>query len=375
MSVADPAEQTTHAHRVLIVDDDPDTRRTLARAMRRFGHEVEEAHDGLEGLARLAEGADLVLLDVNMPGMDGFGLVRRMRSDARHRDVPVMMVTGQRSEQNWRRALEAGASDFIAKPMDVAELRLRSTWLLRMKEASDELQAHKGRLEELVEARTSALREALDDAAQAQRRTWEAHLDTVRRLVLAAEFRDADTAAHIERIGRYASMLAEMLRLPEREIELARLAAPMHDVGKIGIPDQILLKPGPLTAAEWQIMRTHPVIGANILEGSPSPVVQAGRLIALTHHEQWDGGGYPRGLSGDEIPLLARICAVVDMFDALTTVRPYRAGLPFATAVARMEDERGRQLDPYVLDTFLRNRGAFAAVLEGLTVSERGALA
>jgi putative two-component system response regulator len=373
MIMADPATQITRAHRVLIVDDDPDTCRTLARAMRRFGHEVEEAHDGFEGLARLDEGADLVLLDVNMPGMDGFGLVRRMRSDARFRDVPVMMVTGQRGEQNWRRALDAGASDFIGKPMDVAELQLRSTWLLRMKDASDELQAHKGRLEELVDARTAALREALDEAAQAQQQTWDAHLDTVRRLVLAAEYRDGDTAAHIERIGCYAGMLAESLRLPPEEVELARLAAPMHDVGKIGIPDHILLKPGPLTAAEWEIMRTHPVIGANILDGSPSPVVQAGRLIALTHHEQWDGGGYPRGLMGEAIPLLARICAVVDMFDALTTSRPYRAPVPVATAIALMQEERGRQFDPYVLDTFLRNRAAFATALEEFTASEQGA--
>ncbi len=375
MTVAESAAPTTRMHRVLIVDDDPDTRRTLARAMRRFGHEVEEAHDGYDGLAKLDEGVDLVLLDVNMPGMDGFGLVERMRRDTRHRDVPVMMVTGQSGEQNWRRALEAGASDFIGKPMDLSELQLRSTWLLRMKAASDEVRAHKGRLEELVDVRTAALREALDEAARAQQRTWDAHLDTVRRLVLAAEYRDVDTAAHVERIGRYAGMLAEMMRLPEAEVALTRLAAPMHDVGKIGIPDHILLKPGPLDAAEWRIMRTHPTIGAHILDGSPSPVVQAGRLIALTHHERWDGGGYPAGLAGEEIPLRARICAVVDMFDALTTQRPYRDQLSFATAIALLEAERGRQFDPYVLDTFLRNRAAFAAVLKEFTAGEQGASA
>jgi putative two-component system response regulator len=354
------------AHRVLIVDDEEGTRGTLARLMRRCGHEVEVACDGFEGLAKLELDPDLVLLDVNMPAMDGFAVVEQIRRDPRRQHLPIMMVSGLDETRNWRRALAVGASDFIGKPIEPAELELRSAWLLRMKEATDELDRHRGRLTGLVEARTVALREALDQMAAAQRRTHEAHLDTVRRLVVAAEYRDRDTAAHIERIGRYAAMLAEGLGLRPGDVELLRQASPMHDVGKIGIPDAILLKPGPLTEDERRVMRQHPLIGARILEGSPSEIVQAGSVIALAHHERWDGAGYPFGTAGTAIPLFARICAVADVFDALTTVRPYREPLSIETALAIMEIERGRHFDPQILDVLLERRSELAAILEDL---------
>jgi len=353
--------------RVLVVDDDPSIRRALTRTMSQFGHEVVEAENGPEALAKIDDGIDLVLLDVNMPGLGGFEVVERLRQDPRRRDVPIMMVTGEDDARNWRRALDVGASDFISKPVNMLELALRSTWLLTMKSASDELRAHRRDLEHLVDQRTAALRQALTETAEAQRRTWEAHLDTVRRLVLAAEYRDEGTAAHIERIGQYSGMLARMHGLDADEAQLIELAAPMHDVGKIGIPDQILRKKGPLTEAEWEIMRQHPAIGGSILEGSPSPVVQAGRTIALGHHERWDGRGYPHGLQGGAIPLHARICTVADVFDALTTDRPYRARWSFVQAFELMGADRGRQFDPDVLATFLQHRDTFAATWERLT--------
>jgi cyclic di-GMP phosphodiesterase len=362
-------------HRVLVVDDDIGIRHALVRMMQRFGHDVVEAADGEQALENLDDAVDLVLLDVNMPGLGGFEVVERLRRDPRRRDVPIMMVTGQDDEPNWRRALDVGASDFIGKPVDMVELELRSAWLLTMKTASDELRAHREHLEQLVEQRTAALQHALDETAHAQQRTWEAHLDTVRRLVLAAEYRDSDTAAHIERIGRYSGMLAEMQGLDAAEVRMIGLAAPMHDVGKIGIPDYILLKRGPLDASEWQVMRTHPTIGAHILEGSPSEIVQAGRVIALGHHEHWDGGGYPNGVSGTAIPLHARICAVADVFDALTTDRPYRARLPFAEVFDLMEADRGRQFDPAVVDVFLQHRDVFVTTSEALTGRTQGASA
>jgi putative two-component system response regulator len=207
-----------------------------------------------------------------------------------------------------------------------------------------------------VEKRTIALRRALEEMATAQRRTHEAHLDTIRRLVIAAEYKDRDTAAHIERIGRFSEVVARALTLAPGQVEIIRHATPMHDVGKIGVPDAILLKPGKLTKDEWVIMQRHTEMGAHILHGSPSEVLQAGEQIALSHHEKWDGSGYPRGLSGDAIPLMGRICAVADVFDALTSDRRYRDALPNAAVYDMVHKQRGSHFDPDVVDAFLAHR-------------------
>jgi putative two-component system response regulator len=344
------------APRVLVVDDDQGTRNTLKRMLRAAGYAVELARDGIEALAKLALDVDLVLLDAEMPGMDGFAVARRIRADEAHHDVPIIMVTGLDSREDRLRAVEAGVNDFIAKPVDRTELGLRSASLLRVKEATDEIKRHRARLEDEVARRTAELRRTLEEMAEAQRDTYRAHLDTIRRLVAAAEYKDRDTAAHIERIGEYCGLLARVLGRPPGEIELIRYASLMHDVGKIGIPDSVLLKPGALDAGEWEIMKQHTVIGARILHGSPAEVIQAGALIALTHHERWDGKGYPRQLSGNGIPLMARICAVTDVFDALTSRRPYRGAFPNATAYEMMRRERGRHFDPEVLDAFVAHR-------------------
>lgn len=351
----------THRHRVLVVDDEPEVRGTLARMMRRQGHDVEEAGDGFEALAKLPLGFDLVLLDVDMPGLDGFRVAEEIRKEAFGRDLPIIMVTGYRDERGWRRALEIGVSDLIGKPVSGAELELRTSGLLRLKRASDTLARSQNRLEHLVDERTTALRRALEAMADAQRRTHAAHLDTVRRLVLAAELRDADTAAHVERIGRFSGLLAMRLGLPPGDVALIRDAAPMHDVGKLAVPDAILFKAGPLSEKEWAIMRRHPRIGAGILEGSPSELVRMGGVIALGHHERWDGSGYPDGVAEDAIPIEARICAVADVFDALSTDRPYRRAQPIPEVLDIMRAERGRQFDPAVLDVFLKHRQEFAA--------------
>jgi putative two-component system response regulator len=340
---------------VLVVDDDAQVRGTLARMMRRQGHDVEEASDGFEGLAKVPLGFDLVLLDVDMPGLDGFRVAEEIRKDAVGRNLPIIMITGYHDEHSCQRALEIGVSDLIGKPVKPAELELRSSGLLRLKGLSDALSRQQDRLEVLVEERTASLRSALDDMAEAQRRTQAAHLDTVRRLVLAAELRDGATAAHVERIGHYSGLLADRLGLPPGTATLIRDAAPMHDVGKLGVPDAILFKPGPLDEAEWAVMRQHPRVGAAILEGSPSELVRLGAVIALRHHERWDGTGYPDGLAGEAIPIAARICAVADVFDALTADRPYRAALPVGEVLEIMREDRGKQFDPAILDVFLNH--------------------
>ena len=346
------SEAWPSAKRVLVVDDQEESRRALERYLKSFGYQTETASDGIEALAKLKLDVDLVLLDAMMPNFDGFEVARRIRQDPALLDLPIIMVTGLDSQEDRLRAVEVGVNDFISKPFEVAELRLRSASLLKLKEAHDVARRQRAELEQMVERRTVALRNALEETAAAQRRTHEAHLDTIRRLVLAAEYKDHDTAAHIERIGHYSELLTRGLKLPPGEIELVRNAAPMHDVGKIGIPNAILIKAGRLTDAEWAVMRRHTCIGARMLSGSPSKVLQVGEVIARSHHEKWDGTGYPNGLAGDDIPLVGRICAVADVFDALTTNRCYRDALPNQTVYELMRAQRRRHFDPQVLDAF-----------------------
>jgi putative two-component system response regulator len=353
-------------HRILIVDDNPEVRRTMARMLRSFGHDVDVAADGHEGLARIGLGADLVLLDADMPGLDGFDVTRRIRSTEASADLPIVMITGLNERSSRLQAIEAGVNDFITKPVDVAELRLRTTWLLRMKASTDRLRENERALEAQVAARTTALRIALERSAAAERETYRAHLDTIRRLVVAAEYRDSDTARHIERIGRYSALIARRLGLSPSRQEVLRHAASLHDIGKIGVPDAILRKTGPLDDAERRLMQQHTVIGARILEGSLSDVLRVGAEIALTHHERWNGMGYPRRLAGPAIPLHGRICAVSDVFDALTMDRPYRAALPLDRVFAMLEDERGCHFDPEVLDAFLADRDEVIAIRQEL---------
>lgn len=337
--------------RILVVDDDPAARKAHARLVERLGYQVETAEDGIAALARLPLELDLILLDAQMPHLDGFEVAERIRKQD---DVlPIVMVTGLVDPDHRRRALAIGINDFVTKPVDHLELELRIRWLLRLKRAYDRIQDEHTRLELMVETRTKELRRALEDVVSAERRTHAAHVDTVHRLTIAAEYKDADTAGHIERTGEYAALIAKALHWSPSAIELIRHAAPMHDVGKLGIPDRVLLKPGPLDPDEWQIMRTHTTIGEGILAGSDSPLIQLGTKIAASHHEKWDGSGYPRGLDGEAIPLAARICAVLDFFDALTMKRPYRDAVPSDEVIGMMEERRGSHFDPKILDCFL----------------------
>jgi putative two-component system response regulator len=338
--------------RILVVDDVEENRVMLGTLAEALGYHVETAKDGLEALVKLAGGFDLVLLDVMMPGPSGFDVLRRIRHDTKWHDLPVIMVTALDSRADRLEAVAAGANDFISKPVDKTELSVRVESQLGLKEAQDSLKRYHTELERIVENRTAELRQALDEAADAQRRTWAAHLETIHRLVLAAEFKDRHTAGHIQRISHYSAILARGLGLPEAEIEVLRHAAPMHDVGKIGIPDAILLKEGPLTAEERKVMQSHTLIGGRLLAGSQSEVLRAGELIAVTHHEKWDGSGYPHGVSGREIPLWGRICALVDVFDALTSHRSYRRALSNPQALEILREGRGVHFDPELLDVF-----------------------
>lgn len=212
------------------------------------------------------------------------------------------------------------------------------------------------RLEERVLRRTLELQTALHEVLEAKHQLLLAHKDTIHRLAVASEYKDQDTADHLHRMSRYVRVIAEGLGLPEREVEVLCDASPMHDVGKIGIPETILFKPGPLDTREWEVMKRHSTIGARILAGSPSVLLQAGEVIARTHHEKWDGSGYPSGLSGDRIPLWGRICAVADVFDALTTKRPYKDAFSNQKAFALLEEGMGKHFDPVLVDVFLEQQ-------------------
>jgi putative two-component system response regulator len=337
---------------ILVVDDLAPNRQLLCGLVESLGYSAEPAASGLEALAKLPLEIDLVLLDVMMPDMDGFEVLRRMRAHALFHDLPVIMVTALDSREDRVRSVAAGANDFIAKPVDKTELKIRIASQLRLKDAQEEIRRHNSELEAKVDERTQVLRETLAEMVRAQKQTYEAQLDCIQRLVLAAEFKDRDTAAHISRIGSYIVLLAEALHLPPGEVEILKHASPLHDVGKIGIPDAILLKKGPLTAEERRVMCMHTTIGAEILADSPSEVLRAGQIIALSHHEKWDGTGYPQGLAGEAIPLWGRLCAVVDAFDALTSNRPYRSASSGEEALEMMRESRGTSFEPRLFDLF-----------------------
>jgi putative two-component system response regulator len=350
------------SRRILIVDDEEMNRDILVEMVESLDHATETAEDGIGALAMLKLDFDLILLDVNMPGMDGFEVARRIRKDANFGSVPIIMVTGQTSREDRILAVEVGVNDFIAKPVDYMELRVRLESQLKIKEQQDAILLHKAELETLVKTRTEALRETLIEMAEAQRETHEAYLETIRRLAIAAEFKDTDTGAHIERVGRLCAMLGRALNLPPGEIEILRHASPMHDVGKMGIPDHILLKPGKLDDEEWEVMKQHTMIGARILGGSDSELLKAGELIARTHHEWWNGSGYPNGLAGEDIPLMGRICAMVDVFDAVTSERPYKPAFPNEEAVRILEEKKGNHLEPDLVDLFLESLDEVQAI-------------
>lgn len=278
--------------------------------------------------------------------MDGFEVTRRIRQDDQHRLLPIILVTALRDMEDRVKGIEAGCDDFISKPFDKMELLARVRSLLKVKAYNDLMQNYRKELEVEVTLRTEELKQAFEKIKAAS-------LDTIYRLSMAAEFRDDDTGAHIKRMSLYTAAIARSMGLTEHAIENILYAAPMHDLGKIGIADLILLKPAGLTPAEWEIMKQHTLIGAKILKGSDAEFIRLGEVIALSHHEKWDGSGYPTGLKGIEIPIAGSITAIADVFDALTTKRPYKEAFSVEKSLAIIREGRGNHFDPDVVDAFL----------------------
>jgi putative two-component system response regulator len=352
--VALPATSPSGAARILIVDDEDAIRRVLRRLLVAEGYDVIEAEDGRRGL-ELAwiHNVDTVLLDVMMPGLDGFEVCRQLRADDRTAHTPVVVVTAAVDREFRRQARAVGADDFLSKPFDEIELLARVRNTVRVKMYYDSLARERNDLRVEIDGRTRDLEIASDRLEKVQRELVIAREETILRLARAAEFRDDETAAHLQRMSHYCHLLGKKRGLDEYTCEMLLVASPMHDVGKIGIPDSILLKPGRLTPDEFQIMKQHAEIGYQILSGSESPLVELAANVAHTHHEKWNGSGYPRGLAGADIPIEGRIAAVADVFDALTSARPYKAAWTVDDATALMLKGRGEHFDPELVDLFL----------------------
>jgi len=328
--------------RILIVDDQKPNVSLLEQILHKAGYEnVRSTTDSRETLSIFKEfHPDLILLDLLMPHLDGVDVMKQLRPHAAVRSLPpILILTADTTPEAKLRALSAGAKDFLTKPFDRSEVLLRIGNLLETRLLHRQLESINDRLEQEVAKRTAQLEVARNEALE--------------RLAIAAEHRDDDTGNHIQRVGEISGQVARVLGPSPNEAELIRRAATLHDVGKIGIPDDILLKPGKFTPAEREQMQTHSLMGAKILSGSDSPLLQMAEEIALNHHERWDGSGYPRGLRGAEIPRSARIVAVVDVFDALTHHRPYKAAWPVDEAVAELQRQRSQQFDPDVVDAFI----------------------
>jgi putative two-component system response regulator len=295
---------------------------------------------------------DLILLDLNMPGMDGFQVMQNLYEVETGGYIPVLVITAQPDKK--LRALRAGAKDFIGKPFEVAEVLARVSNMLEVRLLHKALASYTDKLELRVGERTAELQEN--------------YLETIFTMTRAAEHKDEDTGAHVQRISYYSRTLAGLLGLAREFVDKIFFAAPMHDIGKIGIPDHVLLKPGGFTPDEWEIMKGHAAMGAKILGNSKSPYLAMGAEIALNHHERWDGGGYPSGKSGEDIPLSARIMNIGDIYDALRSKRPYKPAFDHAKAVDIITHGDGRvepaHFDPDIFNAFGKNHESFRDIFE-----------
>ena len=350
---------------ILVVDDEPSAIRTLSRLLRKYGYECEVASSVVEARAALATRSfALVLSDMNMPGESGLELLESVARD--HQDTATVMVTGMDDTAMAERALAMGAYGYVIKPYEANAMLINISNALRRRSLEIENRRHRERLEDMVQERTKELWNALVQLEQAHGEIKFSRQETIEKLSMAAEFRDDDTAAHIHRMSCYCELIAGKLGMDTDRRELLRVASAMHDVGKIGIPDSILLKPGTLTDEEFETMKHHAKIGFRILAGSRSELLQVAASIAHTHHEWWDGSGYPRKISGEEIPIEGRIAAIADVFDALTSNRVYRRAFNLGEAVEMMSAERGTHFDPRLLDLFLGSLQDVVRIKEGL---------
>jgi two-component system response regulator RpfG len=344
---------------VIIVDDQSTGRRILEQVIRGIDADIQidTFSDPFKALSRVRSRApDLIVTDYKMPAMDGIALIRHVRSIPACSDIPIIVVTVVEDVRIRYAALDAGATDFLSRPIDQYECRARCRNLLTLRKQQQIIRNRAKWLEDQVALATAEVR--------ARER------ETLLRLAKAGEYRDQSTGNHVLRIARSSRLIAEGLKLTRGECEDIELTAPMHDIGKIGIPDSILLKQAPLNDREFEVMKRHTRIGYEILKDSPSRRILLGAVIALYHHERYDGLGYPEGLKGQAIPLSARIVAVCDVYDALTSTRPYKGPWPASEAIRYIHERSGNQFDPDCVEAFLSRIGEVQAVQKELEDAE-----
>ncbi len=335
---------TRKRERILIVDDEETIRRFLYQKLTNEGYQCREAKNADQALDELKRNSiSMVLLDIKMPGKSGSELLPEIRVG--YPDTAVVMATAITDTSTAIQCMKEGAYDYITKPFNLDEVVLSVDRTLEKRRLELENRDYQQHLEQMVTERTAELKQAISNIKLAS-------LDTIHRLAQAAEYKDENTGAHIKRMSQYSAIVARKMGLSDSEVENILYAAPMHDVGKIGIPDRILLKTARLNANEWEIMKKHTVIGAEILRGSDAEFIRLAEVIALTHHEKWDGSGYPRGLQGSGIPLAGRIVAITDVFDALTSKRPYKKAFSIEESLKIIKEGRGSHFDPEVVDAF-----------------------
>ncbi|MEA1048751.1 two-component system response regulator [Lamprobacter modestohalophilus] len=335
-----------HQQTILVVDDEPANIDLLVECLK-DAYNVKAATRGERALriARSGEPPDMILLDIMMPDMDGFEVCRQLKADLSTRHIPIIFITAKIGLDDEIRGLELGAVDYITKPISPPIVQARVHAQLALYDQNRILDIK-------VREQTAQLNET--------------RLAIIRRLGRAAEYKDNETGLHVIRMSHYAAIIGRAIGMDERNVDLLLNAAPMHDVGKIGIPDSILQKPGKLTPEEWDVMRTHAQIGADIIgDANGSELLEMARVVALTHHEKWDGSGYPNGLAGEQIPQVGRIVAIADVFDALTSVRPYKPAWSVERALELFHECRGTHFDPDLIPVFLE------AMPEILTIRSR----
>lgn len=355
---------TMNTINVLAVDDEPFNLDLIELAFLDTPFvKLTQAVNGKDALDKLSlMNAEVVLLDIRMPIMDGLETLEKIKSDPRFANIPVIMVTANSEEKH--KALRMGANDFLSKPVDVEELKLRTFNQANLYKTQQELKELNKNLDSLVEKRTHELRNAL---AHAKDTEYEISL----RLGRASEYRDLETGMHIKRMSRYSALLGKLSGMNKEEEELLLYSSPLHDIGKIGIPDAILLKPGKLDNNEFRLMQEHTTIGAQMLdEGEKYPIIQSGKTIAAQHHEKYDGSGYPNRLQGEEIDISARIVAIADVFDALSSKRVYKDAFPLEKTLQILQEGKGTHFDPVLLDLFINNIALFLEIQQAFPDTE-----
>lgn len=350
---------------ILIVDDEEMIRLLIFQKLSTQGYSCQTAANAEEATKRLRESpVALVLLDINMPGKSGAVLLPEIVT--MYPDTVVIVVSAISDAHIAVQCIRDGAYDYITKPLDLNDLVNNVNRALEHRQLIIENRAYQLHLEEMVAERTAELQQAMGKLEASS-------LDTIHRLATAAEYRDEDTGNHIKRMSLFCAAIAKELSLDTKEVENLLYASPMHDIGKIGIPDRILLKRGALAPDEWEVMKQHTVIGGRILANSKTDFIRLAEIIALTHHEKWDGSGYPKGLKGDAIPMAGRIVAVADVFDALISKRPYKTAFPIAKSLEIIKENRGRHFDPVVTDAFLAIEDSILSIMTEYQDSEADA--